>query len=137
MRVAISKRLGQKDRKRASKGVGENVGGNMSVDQTDKIDFLWKDEQSEHVMLTITDHLDWKKRDEGEHLSLLQEKINTYLHFIESGQVWKAKPEYKGLPVIIHVRAKYRPSKEAAKFYKLAEKGVAAGGASLVFDHAP
>ena len=101
----------------------------MSVDQTDKIDFLWKDEQSEHVMLTITDHLDWKKRDEGEHLSLLQEKINTYLHFIESGQVWKAKPEYKGLPVIIHVRAKYRPSKEAAKFYKRPEKGVAAVGA--------
>ena len=109
----------------------------MSVDQTDKIDFLWKDEQSGHLMLTITDHLDWKKRDEGDHLSLLQEKINTYLHFIESGQVWKAKPEYKGLPVVIHVRAKYRPSKEAAKFYKLAEKGVAAAGASLVFDHAP
>src|SRR5262249_18606134 len=101
------------------------------------IDFMWKDEQSGHVMLTITDHLDWKKKDEGEHLLLLQEKINTYLHFIESGQLWKAKPEYKGLPVAIHVRAKYRLSNEAAKFYKLVEKGASEAGVSLMFDHAP
>ena len=109
----------------------------MSIDQTDKIDFLWKDEQSGRVMLTITDHLDWKKRDEDEHLSLLQDKLNTYLYFIESGQLWKDKPGYKGLPVVIHVRAKYRLSKEAAKFYKAAGKGVSEAGASLEFDHAP
>jgi hypothetical protein len=109
----------------------------MSVDQTDKIDFMWKDEQSGRVMLTITDHLDWKKRDEDEHLLLLQDKLNTYLYFIESGHLREAKPEYKGLPVAIHVRAKYRLSKEAAKFYKAAEKGVAEAGALLVFDHAP
>ena len=109
----------------------------VSVDETDKIDFLWKDELSGRVMLTITDHLDWKKKDEGEHLLLLQDKLNTYLYFVESGQLWEAKPEYKGLPVVIHVRAKYRLSKEAAKFYKTVEKGVAEAGASLEFDHAP
>jgi hypothetical protein len=109
----------------------------MSVDQTDKIDFMWKDEQSGRVMLTISDHFDWSKEAEDAHLSLLQDKLNTYLYFIESGQLWKAKPEYKGLPVAIHVRAKYRLSKVAAKFYKAAEKGVSEAGASLVFDHAP
>jgi hypothetical protein len=109
----------------------------MSVDQTDKIDFMWKDDQSGRVMLTITDHLDWKKKDEAEHLLLLQEKLNTYLYFIESGQLSKAKPAYKGLPVVIHVRAKYKLSREAAKFYKLAEKSAADVGASLEFDHAP
>jgi hypothetical protein len=109
----------------------------MSVDQTDKIDFLWKDEDNGRVMLTITDHLDWKKKDESEHLELLQDKLNTYLHFIESGQLVKSKPAYKGLPVVIHVRAKYRLSKEAAEFYKLVEKGIAEAGASLEFDHAP
>jgi hypothetical protein len=109
----------------------------MSVDQTDKVDFVWKDEEGGRVMLTITDHLAWKKKDEDEHLALLQDKLNTYLYFFESGQLWKTKPEYKGLPVVSHVRAKYRLSKEAEKFYKAAEKGVAEAGASLEFDHAP
>jgi hypothetical protein len=109
----------------------------MSIDQTDKIDFMWKDEQTGRVMLSISDHLDWKKRDEEEHLLLLQDKLNTYLYFIESGQLLEAKPEYKGLPVTIHVRAKYRLSKVAEKFYKAVEKGVSEAGASLVFDHAP
>jgi hypothetical protein len=109
----------------------------MSVDQTDKIDFLWKDEQSGRVMLSITDHLDWKKKNEDEHLLLLQDKLNTYLYFIESGQLWEAKPEYKGLPVVIHVRAKYRLSNEAEKFYKEVGEGIAEAGASLEFDHSP
>jgi hypothetical protein len=108
----------------------------MSVDQTDKIDFLWKDEHRNCVMLTIADHLDWKE-DQGEHLLLLQQKLNTYLYFIESGQLLKTKPEYKGLPVVVHVRAKYELGDEAAKFYSLAKKSASEVGVSLEFDFAP
>lgn len=108
----------------------------MSVDQTDKIDFLWKDQEGDRVMLSISDHLDWKQ-DEGEHLLLLQEKLNTYFYFIESGQLLETKPEYKGLPIVIHVRAKYKLSKEAEKFYRLAKKSAAEIGVAIEFDHAP
>jgi hypothetical protein len=108
----------------------------MSVEQTDKIDFLWKDEQKSRAMLTITDHLDWEQ-DEGEHLLKLQQKLNTYMHFIESGQLLKTKPAYKRLPIVIHVRAKYQLSDQAKKFYRLAKKSAADVGASLEFDFAP
>ena len=78
----------------------------MSIDQPAVIDFLWKDEKNNRAVATIADHLDWEK--EGEHLLLLQNKLNHYLEFIQSGQLVKAKPEFKGLPVLIHVAARIR-----------------------------
>ena len=53
----------------------------MSVDQTKIIDIISKSKDGE-IVLTISDHLDWKNLQE--HLLLLQEKINTYLTFLES-----------------------------------------------------
>jgi hypothetical protein len=55
----------------------------MSVEQTDKIDFI-STSPGEKVVLTISDHLSW---DEDGHLHLLQDKINVYLEFIESEQL--------------------------------------------------
>ena len=66
----------------------------MSVDQPAVIDFLWKDPKNNRAVLTISDHLDWE--DEGEHLVLLQDKLNHYLEFIESGQLAEAKPSCAG-----------------------------------------
>ena len=37
------------------------------------------------LILTISDHLKW----DNEHLFLLQEKINSYLQYIESGQIFE------------------------------------------------
>ena len=54
----------------------------MSIDQPAVIDFLWKDGPNNRAVLTISDHLDWEE--EGEHLLLLQDKLNHYLEFIES-----------------------------------------------------
>ena len=66
----------------------------MSIDQPAVIDFLWKEGRNNRTVLTISDHLDWE--DEGEHLILLQDKLNHYLEFVESGQLGEAKPEFKG-----------------------------------------
>ena len=90
----------------------------MSVDETDKIDLLVTDREKTHVLLVIADHLDWEEFDEGHHLELLQDKINAYLDFVESGQLVEARPDLTGLPVIIRVDAKYPPSKKAEKFYR-------------------
>jgi hypothetical protein len=104
----------------------------MSVDQPAVIDFLWKDEKNNRAVLTISDHLDWEE--EGEHLLLLQEKLNHYLEFIESGQLMEAKPEFRGLPVLLHVAAQYPLSEQAARFYDMVKERVAAMGCSLMFD---
>jgi hypothetical protein len=104
----------------------------MSIDQPSVVDFLWKDEAHNRAVLTISDHLDWEE--EGEHLLLLQDKLNHYLEFIESGQLLDAKPEFKGLPVLIHVAAQYPLSEQAAKFYEMVKGRVGEMGLSLEFD---
>lgn len=104
----------------------------MSIDQPAVIDFLWKDEQNNRAVVTISDHLDWEE--EGEHLLLLQDKLNHYLEFIESGQLAENKPELKGLPVLIHVAAQYPLSEQAARFYELVKGQVSQMGISLEFD---
>jgi hypothetical protein len=102
----------------------------MSIDQLDKIDFLAIERDKERVVLIISDHLDWEQ-DEGEHLLLLQEKINAYLSFIEGGQMLEEKPDAKGFPVVIQVYAKYPPSEQATALYRLAGKVIADAGYSL------
>ncbi len=104
----------------------------MSIDQPSVIDFLWKDGRNNRAVLTISDHLDWEE--EGEHLLLLQDKLNHYLEFVESGQLMKSKPEFKGLPVLIHVAAKHPLSEQAGRFYEMAKKRAAELGFSLEFD---
>jgi hypothetical protein len=105
----------------------------MSIDETSKIDFWWRDKEKGLAVLAISDHLDWDQ-DEGEHLLLLQEKLNTYLHFIESGEMVKMKPDMAGLPVVIQILAKYPLSEQATTFYRLAEKTISGAGFSLEFE---
>jgi hypothetical protein len=107
----------------------------MTIAETDKIDIMFRDDEG-HAVLVITDHLDWKEFNEGDHLVLLQEKINTYLEFVASGQLAEARPDWKNLPVIIQVDAKYGASKKALEFYRAAGKVIAEAGASLVL-HVP
>jgi hypothetical protein len=107
----------------------------MAIDDTDKIDILFRDRE-DHAVLVIADHLDWEEFDEGDHLLLLQEKINTYLAFIDSGQLVKEKPDWKGLPVIIQVDAMHAPSEKALQFYRMAGRVVAEAGVALAL-HVP
>ena len=65
----------------------------MSVEQTDKIDFIGSDKESNSIILTISDHLDWE--DSERHLLLLQEKLNNYLAFCESGEILEVYPQAK------------------------------------------
>jgi len=60
-------------------------GSEMSIDEVNKIDMIITDKKKTRVGLVISDHLDWEEG-EGEHLVLLQDKLNAYVHFIESGK---------------------------------------------------
>jgi len=103
----------------------------MTIEQLDKLDYYAVPPDKTEVRLVISDHLDWVEFDEGNHLELLQHKINLYLHFIEEGQWMETRPDLEGIPIIIEVSAKYLPSTEALKFYRLAGPMVAEYGASL------
>jgi hypothetical protein len=60
------------------------------------------------IILGITDHLEWgDKAQQGKHLLVLQEKINTYIAFIESGEIYTEIPGALGKSPVIRVHGKY------------------------------
>jgi len=73
----------------------------VSVEQTDVVDILGIDRKTGHVVLTISDHLDWS--DSVGHQTILQKKLNTYLAFVESGEILTRYPEAKSRPVAFRV----------------------------------
>jgi hypothetical protein len=104
----------------------------MSIEEPTTIDFVVIDKNHTYVELLIVDHLDWLNA-EGEHLLMLQEKLNTYLEFIEGGELVQNKPHAKGLPVTIIILGKYPLSTEAERFLNLAKGAVTQAGFSLEF----
>ncbi len=77
----------------------------MSIIESNKLDSIGIDRNTNKVMLTISDHLDWK--DEEHHLLSLQEKINSYIQFIESGQIYDSYPDSLNRKIVIDIICKY------------------------------
>lgn len=93
----------------------------MSIDQIDKVDFISTTPDGQ-VMLTISDHLPWDEK--NEHLLLLQTKINSYLSFIESGQIFKEYPEARNRNLIIEIILKYNPDNTALRFLNMCNEKI-------------
>jgi hypothetical protein len=106
----------------------------MTVEDIDKVDRIGIDRKTGDVHLLISDHLDWDQN-EGEHLFVLQDKLNTYLGFVESGQLYAKYPRAVGKKIIFEVMGKFPLSEEASKFYRLAGKAIQDAGFSLQFVH--
>jgi hypothetical protein len=84
----------------------------MSVENTNVIDFI--SEESNNIILTISDHLEWDNK--NEHIILLQEKINAYLMAIESGQIYEKYPSSLGKTITISVVLKFEPNENGMLF---------------------
>jgi hypothetical protein len=89
------------------------------------------DKQTGHVVLTISDHLDWS--DTTNHQTILQAKLNRYLAFVESGEIFTRYRDAKGRPVAINVVFKFRPDQDGRNF--LAKAKVVIESAGLSFRH--
>jgi len=85
----------------------------MSVDQKDTVDLISTLPDGE-VLLTISDHLPWDEN--NEHLLVLQDKLNSYLIFIESGEIFESYSTAKNKSFIIEVVMKYKPNEVALVF---------------------
>jgi len=106
----------------------------MSIEQTEIIDFISTNLKGE-VVLTISDHLDWNP--ESNHLWLLQEKINSYLLFIESGEINKKYPDAKGRRFVISVKLMNQPTAEALTFFDQVRSITVGAGVGLQYEHTP
>jgi len=104
----------------------------MAIDNAGVVDFISIDPSSDKVVLTIADHLEWDENTD-DHKQLLKEKLNTYVEFIESGELLEKYPKAKGREVIVSVVGKYPLNEEAAAFYQQASSAIERMGAKLQF----
>lgn len=107
----------------------------MSVTDTNIID-MWgipKWDNSK-IVLGISDHLGWAdKTEQGEHLQLLQDKINKYVAFIESGEIYTEIPGALGKSPIIRVLGKHELSEQGELFIDSATGVLKEAGIGLEF----
>lgn len=86
------------------------------IDNTEVIDFIGINEERRKCVLAISDHHDWEN--ELNHLLLLQEKLNNYISFIESGEIYIAYPEAQDKDFGIEIHFMHEPSIKCLEFLK-------------------
>ena len=101
----------------------------MSVEESSTVDIISIDRKTGQVILTISDHLDW--HDSKDHQMLLQRKLNSYIAFVESGEILRSYPDAKGKSITFKVVFKFRPDRDAESFLERARGIVASAGFQL------
>ncbi|MED1267418.1 hypothetical protein P4U03_12425 [Bacillus mycoides] len=109
----------------------------MALHDIDQVDLISLDNNNKDIVyLTIFDALNWKE--EHEHALLLQDKINNYLAFIESGEVYETTPETVGKnKFVIQVYALHELNAYGKEFYALLRDQLHAAGYGLQFNYRP
>lgn len=105
----------------------------MSILDKNVVDIIGINAEEGIVDLIMTDHLEWNN-EVNEHLYFLQEKINCYLMFIESGQLVENSPKAKGCKPVIVVKMMYEPSAAAIDFIAKAQEVVRRAGFDLRYE---
>lgn len=90
----------------------------MSVLDVNKIDGIGISEDGKSLVLLITDHLDWSN--EYEHLIKLQDKINSYISYLESDQYKDIYPDRQFIKYSIEIHFKCQISDNCFKWIEAA-----------------
>jgi len=92
----------------------------MTIENLGVVDRIAWHPKTGEVGLMIIDHLEWTEDDRSnkEHMYLLQEKINRYLAFIESGEIYQSYPKARGREPVIIVLALDPMNQEAEAFFE-------------------
>jgi hypothetical protein len=85
------------------------------------------------LSLGLTDHLPWDDGSLQEHLRALQDKLNTYLRFIESGEINTSYPQSVGRQIRIEVLLKSLPNDLGTQFLQKAKEAIGRAGIELVW----
>jgi hypothetical protein len=109
----------------------------MSIDQANVVDLIATSPDDRKVILLISDHLEWTgdHKSDMEHMYQLQQKVNTYLEFLESGDIYRKYPTAAGKSISIRISAKYPMNKEGAEFFEKVRSIVVKYGYDMEFDN--
>jgi hypothetical protein len=94
----------------------------MSVLETDLVDYVYLDDQTQTPVLVVSDPLTWKPPEDETHLDALRDKLNAQIAFVETGQIRGVWPGYAGGLVKVEVVARYALNRAAEEFYGAAER---------------
>lgn len=100
----------------------------VSVEDPQLVDSIGLVDEGARVRLSINDPLPWG--DES-HLLRLQDKINAYLAFIESGEIYESYPDARHRSLQIHVVCTHAPDAMGLRFLSLAGEVIARAGFAL------
>ena len=92
----------------------------MSVLETDLIDYIYLDDDTDTCVLVVCDPLSWRPPDDERHLDALRDKLNAQIAFVETGQIRGVWPAYKGGTVRVEVVAHCPLTQSADAFYGVA-----------------
>ncbi|VUD51023.1 hypothetical protein TDB9533_01338 [Thalassocella blandensis] len=84
----------------------------MALLDSDTVDAISINSEGE-VVLSVIDELPW---DENKHLVLLQDKINAYIRFVESGEILDSYPKAKGKSIVFKVISKFEIDESGMDF---------------------
>lgn len=102
-----------------------------NIEKTNEIDAIGIDRDTGIVVLKIFDHLNWEN--EQYHLYLLQEKINSYLRFMESKEIFDIYPDAKNRKLNISISFKEKPSANGIKFLDVVSNIISNAGFLLTY----
>jgi hypothetical protein len=95
----------------------------MSLNDTNVVDAVGTEKDDSAVVLNILDSWDWS--DERVHLMALQEKLNAYFAFVESGQVYEEYPDARGKLMRIDIVCRYEIPASGLAFLEKASAAAA------------
>jgi hypothetical protein len=97
----------------------------VTITDLDKIDIVATRPDTRVVKLVISDHLIWE--DISDHCRLIQNKLNTYIAFVESGQLGRLQGQYvpDSPEIVIQLVALHAPPSEAEEFLAQAKSFLA------------
>jgi len=96
----------------------------MNIEHPYTIDAISINVANATCTLTIVDHLKWDRL----HLDILQAKINYYLRWIETGEIYLQYPHAAGFEFRIHIAAIFAPDESALAFLARAQEVLNASG---------
>lgn len=92
----------------------------MTVENENQIDAMGIEAATGKLVLTISDHLAWS--DANTHLHAIEAKVNAYLAFIQSGQLFEENSDARDRQVKIAIYQKNpEPPEVKPILYKLAQ----------------
>jgi len=105
----------------------------MSVLETDIVDYVYLEDDTQTPVLVVSDPLTWKPPEDALHLEALRTKLNSQIAFVETGQIRGVWPGFAGGLVRVEVVARCALNPVAEEFYTVASKTMHKANMDLQF----